>query len=173
MKINMTSALLYWIAFKLYLPLHNYLKWWLWSITHSSWNIEVFMGCKDALDDPDGVYRNSDGLLVRVEPRSLTWAELLGSDSASPRLRLGVQPKSDSSAQLWLVDRLSYYKIYFKIRQFTSHNNVSQFFCLISYFNSTRTKVKTKHFLWKIEQINMILEHDIWHHTFKIHRNQI
>ena len=58
------------------------------------------MGCKDALDDPDGVYRNSDGLLVRVEPRSLTWAELLGSDSASPRLRLGVQPKSDSSAQL-------------------------------------------------------------------------
>ena len=37
------------------------------------------MGCKDALDDPDGVYRNSDGLLVRVEPRSLTWAELLGS----------------------------------------------------------------------------------------------
>ena len=49
MKINMTSALLYWIAFKLYLPLHNYLKWWLWSITHSSWNIEGFMGCKDAL----------------------------------------------------------------------------------------------------------------------------
>ena len=37
------------------------------------------MGCKDALDDPGGVYRNSDGLLVRVEPRSLTWAELLGS----------------------------------------------------------------------------------------------
>ena len=111
MKINLTSALLHWITFKLYLPLHNYLKWWLWSITHSSWNIEVFLGCKDALDDPDGVYRNSDGLLVRVEPRSLTFAELLFSDSASPRLRLGVQPKSDSSAQLWLVDRLSYYKI--------------------------------------------------------------
>ena len=45
-------------------------------------------------------YSNSDGLRVRVEPWSLTWAELLGSDSASPRLRLGVQPKSDSSAQL-------------------------------------------------------------------------
>ena len=58
---------LYWIAFKLYLPLHNYLKWWLWSITHSPWNIEVFLECKDALDDPGGVYRNSDSLLlVRV-----------------------------------------------------------------------------------------------------------
>ena len=78
------------------------------------------MGCKDALDDPDGVYRNSDGLLVRVEPRSLTWAELLGSDSASPRLRLGVQPKSDSSAQLWLVDRLSYYKTWMLVSDYNS-----------------------------------------------------
>ena len=80
----MTSALLNWIAFKLYLPLHNYLKWWLWSITHSSWNIEVFLGCKDALGDPGGVYRNLDGLLVKVEPRSLTLAELWGVDEAKP-----------------------------------------------------------------------------------------
>ena len=93
-------VLLYWIAFKLYLQLHNYLKYWLWSITHISWNIEVFLRCKDALGDPGGVYHNSDGLLVRVDPRSLTWAELSWT-----------QPKSDSSAQLWLVDRLSYYKI--------------------------------------------------------------
>ena len=108
MKLNMRSLLLYWIAFKLHLPLHNYLKWWLWSITHSSWNIEVFLGCKDALDDPGGVYRNSDGLRVRVEPRSLTWAELRGVDEAKPSRSRGVQPKSGSEAQLWRVDRLSY-----------------------------------------------------------------
>ena len=45
-------------------------------------------------------YSNSDGLRVRVEPRSLTWAELRGVDEAKPSRSRGVQPKSGSEAQL-------------------------------------------------------------------------